>query len=225
MKRLEIWSAPLRAIVLIAACQAPDQKFFDRPFSTSNPQPATGAGTTPGTATDASDPLGPAMEVVTPSSNDSPSPSSTPSPTPPSDGDPSNPGRDVPPPIAADPQALPVGDEGAPGSEPPQCATEACATCLQEQPCDEGLVCHPHQGLCVTSCTSDDACEVASTPICGGNDEGVLGVCVECEADLDCAGDDLPACDAGGVCVECVTDEDCDSDNPVCVDGECEEED
>jgi hypothetical protein len=96
-----------------------------------------------------------------------------------------------------------------------------------------------------------DCDAAAGTPICTGTTDRVLGVCVECETDPDCASDDLPACDATGACVECTTNEhcadqgsdrnvcnaasalcvecvtaaDCDSDNPACVDGQCEEED
>jgi hypothetical protein len=250
MKRLETWSRHLNAALFIAACQAPEASFFDRPLSLDEPSsaPATMASDSPQATSDgASEPAG--SLGMAPNAGDSPASSSTSSPPPPSGIGPSPADEDVLNPGSNEPEVPPLGD-GAEGPAPPPCTADACVACRDEERCADGLVCHPQQGLCVTSCSSDAACDAASgTPICAGNDETVLGICVECEADPDCASDDLPACNVRGVCVECttnehcdpgseesvcdaerglcvecVTDADCDADNPVCLDGECEEE-
>ena len=249
MKRSEIWSDPLCAVLLVAACQAPDAAFFDRPVSPRPMPPVSGAGTPEGTTDGETGSAGPATGPATPDGSDSPG--SRPVPAMPSDDGESTSSTDVTPPSSSEPDVPPAGDD-APNLEGPSCVTEACVACRDEGRCEAGLLCHPQRGLCVPPCTSGADCDAAAdTPICTGTADSVIGVCVECETDLDCVSDDLPACDATGACVECTTNEhcadqgsnrnvcnaesalcvecvtaaDCDSDNPVCVDGECEEED
>lgn len=231
-------------VLLVAACQAPDAAFFDRPVSPGPVLPATGAGTPEGTTDGETEPR-PAAPA-TPDGSDSPSSGSTPAPAMPSDdGEPTS-STDVSSPSSSEPDGPP-----APSLEDPSCVTEACLTCRDEGRCEAGLVCHPQGGLCVAPCISAADCDAAGgTPICTRTTDSALGVCVECGTDLDCVSDDLPACDFSGACVECMTNEhcadqgsdrnvcnaasalcvecvtaaDCDSDNPVCADGECEEE-
>ena len=242
----KIRGCPLHLSLLLAACQAPNDDFFDQPFSPApRPSASSMSGTPDGTPngmreeTSPSEDMGQSV-VGAPNGPSSSEPSATP------------PSAATTPGTPSEPSAPSPGDDTS-EPNPPPCTSDACAACRDEQGCGDGLVCHPREATCVPACSSGAACDPNSgTPVCAGEGDNVLGVCAECEADGDCELDgDLPACGPAGICVECttqehcadqgsgrakcdvtlsfcvecLTDADCDSDNPVCLDGECDEAD
>jgi hypothetical protein len=72
--------------------------------------------------------------------------------------------------------------------------------------CHQGQQCDPTLG-CVT-CTTDMQCP-ASTRYC------LVGNCVQCKSNVDCAGTSTPACSRNR-CVQCATNADCSGATPYC---------
>lgn len=130
----------------------------------------------------------------------------------------------------------------------PRCDTTsgACTECLMDVDCMDPTkpVCDPANHKCIPGCvkdadcptpdlprcdtavhecalcTSDDNCtRFTEIPLCGIDGTGHVGVCVECNANPDCASQpDTPVCNTTkNECVQCNTDDDCtDPKAPVC---------
>jgi len=92
------------------------------------------------------------------------------------------------------------------GGQNPYCsAGGSCVQCLAGGNCGQNQKCNLTTFQCVTGCTTDPQCS-QPTAYC----DTILGYCVECLSNTNCANPQRPICDTStNTCVQCQIDTDC----------------
>jgi Cys-rich repeat protein len=94
----------------------------------------------------------------------------------------------------------------------PACVGGTCVECRSAAECEARQDCNTASNVCAQRCLEPSDCAGLAAVIC----DSELGLCVECQGDVDCAEPRAPACDRGGRCVECTSPEHCGDDKPAC---------